>query len=278
MMSWQCRWKSQWKSRWGSRAAALFFCWPLLCAMAGNCNAQELQLLTEEYPPMTFSDHGKPSGLAVEVVQEIQRRINDHGTISVVPWARAYKLASNGPNAAVFTTMRTAEREHQFKWVGPFAVVTTSFYALRGSGISIKNLQDAKAVGHILVPREYYSNEVLTKLGFENLDNNAAKPEEMLPMLAHHRGELLVSDDQTLPSLLEKSAMDMSQLELAYSFLRTSSYLAFSRDTPDTVIARWQGALDDMKRDGSFNRIYAKWLPRITPPGIAGEPEVILKK
>ncbi|HEX7642360.1 MAG TPA: transporter substrate-binding domain-containing protein [Burkholderiaceae bacterium] len=260
---------------WNSRAVALLFC---LLARMGTCGAQELQLLTEEYPPMTFSDHGKPAGLAVEVVQEIQRRIGDHGTISVVPWARAYKLALNGPNAAVFTTMRTAEREHRFKWVGPFAVVTTSFYALRGSGIAVKSLQDAKAVGHILVPREYYSNEVLVKLGFDNLDTNAAKPEEMLPMLAHHRAELLVADDQTLPAMLEKANMEMGQLELAYSFLRTSSYLAFAHDTPDAVIQRWQGALDDMKRDGSFARIYARWLPRITPPGIAGEPEVILKK
>ncbi|MBV8635194.1 MAG: transporter substrate-binding domain-containing protein [Burkholderiaceae bacterium] len=266
--------------RWHFRAAALFF-WPLICWMAvpfGVCSAQELQLLTEEYPPMTFSDHGKPAGLAVEVVQEVQRRIGDHGTISVVPWARAYRLAQNGPYAVCFTTMRTAEREHQFKWVGPFAVVTTSFYALRGSGIAVKTLEDAKTVAHILVPREYYSNEVLTKLGFANLDTNAAKPEEMLPMLAHHRGELLVSDDQTLPALLDKAGMDISQLELSFSFLRTSSYLAFSRDVSDAVVARWQGALDDMKRDGSFARIYAKWLPRVTPPGIAGEPEIILKK
>lgn len=257
-------------------ALALWIGW--LIASAGAAGARELQLLTEEYPPMTFSDHGKPAGLAVEAVQDIQRRIGDHGTIAVVPWARAYKLALTGPNAVVFTTMRTAEREHEFKWVGPFAVVTTSFYALRGSGISVKNLQDAKSVGHILVPREYYSYEVLAGLGFDNLDSNAAKPEQMLPMLVHHRGELLVSDDQTLPSILEKAGMDMSQLELSYSFLRTSSYLAFSRDTPDSVIARWQSALDDMKRDGSFARIYAKWLPRVTPPGIAGEPEVILKK
>ena len=261
--------------RWICRALALMFC---LIAPCATGNAQELQLLTEEYPPMTFSDHGKPAGLAVEVVQEIQRRIGDHGVISVVPWARAYKLALTGPNAAVFTTMRTAEREHQFKWVGPFAVVTTSFYALRGSGISVKNLQDAKAVGHILVPREYYSHEVLVGLGFDNLDTNAGRPDETLPMLAHHRAELLVADDQTLPAMLEKAGMEMSQLELSFSFLRTSSYLAFAHDTPDAVIARWQGALDDMKRDGSFARIYAKWLPKIAPPGIVGEPEAILKK
>jgi polar amino acid transport system substrate-binding protein len=43
--------------------------------------------------------------------------------------------------------------------------------------------------------------------------------------------------------------------------MKDSHYLAFSRKTPDEVVRRWQAALDDLKKDGTFARLFAKWLP-----------------
>jgi polar amino acid transport system substrate-binding protein len=260
----------------GWSVALLFF----LGIVAPVCahSTQELRLVSSEYPPITFTEGGKPTGLAVEVVQEIQHRVNDHGTIAILPFARSYKMALIVHNVAMFATMRTRERETLFKWVGPLTIATTSFYALRSSGIVMRNMEDAKAAGRILVPSEYYSKQVLSSLGFTNLDSTMSRADEMLPMLTRRRANLIVADDQILPSLLKKAGLSMEQLELSYSFLRTGSYIAFSRDTPDAVVQRLQAALDDMKRDGSFARIYVKWLPNAAPPGISASPEAILEK
>ena len=38
-------------------------------------------------------------------------------------------------------------------------------------------------------------------------------------------------------------------------------YIAFSKDTPADVVAQWQGKLDEMKADGSFERIIRRYLP-----------------
>jgi polar amino acid transport system substrate-binding protein len=49
--------------------------------------ADELTILTEEWKPISFSgEDGKPTGLAVEIVQEILRRLNVPDTIEIVPW------------------------------------------------------------------------------------------------------------------------------------------------------------------------------------------------
>ena len=55
--------------------------------------ATELQLYTEENPPLNFSRDGQVDGLSVEVVRELLRRTGDSGTIYMVPWARGYMRA-----------------------------------------------------------------------------------------------------------------------------------------------------------------------------------------
>ena len=40
----------------------------------------------------------------------------------------------------------------------------------------------------------------------------------------------------------------------------TQLFIAFSKNTPDDVVAKWQAALDSMKADGSFDAIVKKYL------------------
>ena len=123
----------------------------LVLGLSAAVPAQSLQFYTEEYPPLNYSRDGRPVGLAVDLVRELFERTGDHGRISVVPWARGYQAAQLEPNTALFVTMRTAERERLFKWVGPVVVAVTSFYALRGSGIRIERFEDVARIGQVVV-------------------------------------------------------------------------------------------------------------------------------
>ena len=64
----------------------------LTLSSAVSLRAQPLNIYTEEWSPISFSVDGKPDGLAVQVVQEIQKRINNPDPIKVVPWARGWKM------------------------------------------------------------------------------------------------------------------------------------------------------------------------------------------
>lgn len=48
--------------------------------------------------------------------------------------------------------------------------------------------------------------------------------------------------------------------------MHSYTYIAFSPQTGDALIARWQAELDGMKADRSFAAIYQKWLPRLRAP------------
>jgi polar amino acid transport system substrate-binding protein len=227
----------------------------------------ELAILTDEYPPISFGKDGVASGLGSEVVNEIQRRLGTHAVIQLLPWARAYAAALRDANTALFATVRTAERETLFKWVGPLATVSTSFYARRGSGLKITQLAQAKDMGPIIVPLEYYSHQFLRSEGFSKLEP-VSSPEIMARMVLAGRRPLMVNDNLTLPALLAKSGAQPQDVELLYTFMESQLYIAFSNATSDATVQQWQAALDDMKRDGSFARLYQKWLPGTKPPGL----------
>jgi polar amino acid transport system substrate-binding protein len=240
----------------------------LLCA---SLQAQPLRLYTEEYPPINFSQNGKPTGLATEVVQGIMQRTGQNAPITVVPWARSYQEALSQPNTGLFVTMRTREREQLFKWVGPITRNITSFYALRRSFLSIKSLDEAREYGEIAVPRDWYSHQRLQALGFSNL-TPVTGPTQVVRMLKRGRIKLMVLDNLTLSTLLAQGDIQVDEVQLLFELVHTDSYVAFSLDTDDALIARWQRELDAMKSDGSFAAIHQKWLPGEPLPGPALTP------
>lgn len=240
----------------------------LLCTAA---QAQSLRLYTEEYPPINFSQNGEPAGLATEVVQEIMRRTGQNAPISVVPWARGYQEALSRPNTGLFVTMRTHEREALFKWVGPLTRSVASFYALRSSHLSIKRLEDARESGEIAVPRDWYSHQRLLALGFSNL-TPVTGPAQVVSMLKRGRVKLMVLDNLTLRTLLAQGDIQADEVQLLLEFVHSDSYIAFSQDTDDALVARWQLELDSMKGDGSFAAIHEKWLPGARLPPLEAGP------
>jgi polar amino acid transport system substrate-binding protein len=101
--------------------------------------------------------------------------------------------------------------------------------------------------------------------GFTNLDvSNDAN--SMIRKLQANRISLMVNENMTLAEQLKPSGAKVEDLKLVYTFMVSQTYLAFSQDTPDELIQQWQATLDEMKADGTFAKIYEKWLPGETPP------------
>jgi len=231
---------------------------------AGRAADYPLQFYTEEYPPITFSRAGKAAGLATDIVEEIMRRTGIAAPIEVVPWARAYKLATTGPNVGLFATTRTEEREKLFKWVGPISATTAHFYSRKGAPI-YDTLEQARRAERILIPREWYLQQMLRGLGFTNI-HGVATPVEAVKMLAAGRATVMALDDVTLADTLNATGVSAADIQSGGTITQAIQYIAFSRDTPDELVQLFQRTLDTMKADGTYDRIYTKWLPGVKPP------------
>ena len=240
----------------------------LLASFSGpNLLAQEMTIITEEYPPLNFKHGGTISGSTVAVVKEILRRLDQSTEIKMLPWARGYNLLKTKPNVVLFTTTRTEEREDLFHWVGPVAMSTNAFYAKKGSNIQINSLEDAKQVKAVACYNEDAREQMLKSWGFKNLDSSNS-PESNLKKLLSGRVDLWLYDTLGLPGITKQLGVDVSGVELVHAIDDVYLYIAISKGTPAWVVRRWQETLDCMKQDGTFLAISSKWLSEACIPKI----------
>ena len=67
--------------------------------------------------------------------------------------------------------------------------------------------------------------------------------------------DLWASSDFNMPFLAREAGMSPDQLELTSVFHTVENYIVFSKGTSPHVIRLWQKVLDEMKEDGTYQRI-----------------------
>jgi len=239
----------------------------ILLLSVGGVHAAELQLLTEEAPPTSFSRDGELDGFSVEVVRALIARTGDKASIQLLPWTRAYHLAQQQADTALFATVRTAEREPRFQWVGPILQGTTSFYSLKSRGLRFNSLAQVAASGPLAVPKQWYSFETLKAMGLDNL-YGVSGSRQMVTMLKHGRVQLIATEDLTLAGELATVDLKPQDVTAHVPFMRSAYYIAFSPQTSVVRVARWQRALRQMHEDGSLAAILRRWLPHAPMPPV----------
>jgi polar amino acid transport system substrate-binding protein len=248
------------------RKLCLFFiiCHVLLSIPA---TAQELTIVTEEYPPLSFLEEGIITGSSAEVVREILRRLNQPDDIILLPWVRGYNLLKTRPNVVLFSTTRTKERESLFHWVGPLCTARNGFYIKKGSAIRISSLEDAKRVGSIATYKEDAREQLLKTWGFTNLDSSKSAASNLKKLMSG-RVDLWFYDNLGMPSVAERAGVDPTDLELVLAIDEVSLFIAISRQTSKKIVKMWQATLQAMQDDGTFYLISKKWLPESCIPDL----------
>jgi len=237
----------------------------VLSFCSSGLHADELTIYTEEWKPVSFSENGEIKGLGVEVVQEILKRLGSRDNIKVVPWARGWRNLLENPNVVLFTMTRTYEREKLFAMIGPVAVGTTNFYAKKGSGITLRNMEDAKKIRRIGVYRSAVEEQILTKEGFSNLEVTSV-PLHSAKKLMAGRIDLWCNANLTAGKILEDAGYSVNDVENVFTIRENHLYIAMSRGTSEKTVSMWKNTLEAVKKDGTFARIYDKWLPGEEPP------------
>ncbi len=110
-------------------------------------DVNSLKLITEEFPPLNFSNNGKIEGISVDILSLILKKLNSRLTtrdIKILPWDLGYKILKTDKNTVLFTTSKTKERENKFKWAGPFILEKKVLLSKKRSLIKIKSLNELK--------------------------------------------------------------------------------------------------------------------------------------
>lgn len=135
------------------------------------------------------------------------------------------------------------------------------FFKKRGSSIVLNSLEDAKKISKIGVTRNVANYDILTEKGFENLDIiRSGVDEQNIQKLVKGRIDLWLA--------LKKSGLynakemgcggQITPIENIIVF-EGDLYIAFNKDTKDSVINRWQNALDKIRKNRLITKIQARY-------------------
>lgn len=246
----------------------LLFC-SLLLGVSAFVSAQSLTILCEDDEPLQMKGaDGKPTGMVVDLVKEIQKRVGNTDPIQIVPWNNGYTRAQKDPNVVLFSMTRNAERDKMFHWVGPTKESRFALYTLATSKITLKSLEEAKTLKAIGVYLGDIRDQILTKAGFTNLDRAPDNLANIKKLIAG-RLDAYASSDSNIKVETEKAGIKVSDLKEIAVIQRVQIYIAMSLGTPKKVVDDWNAALDKMKADGTFEKIFKKYLPADPLPGKA---------
>ena len=221
-------------------------------------NAKNFKIYTEEFPPYNYSNDGKISGISTEIVREILRRLNHPDSIEIAPWSQAYRRTLESDYTILYSTTRTPLREGLFKWVGPLVPNNTAFFARTVSGVSINTLDEARKVGRIGVYLDDFGETLLKEKGFKNL---RSVPDNMLNVadLVNGKIDLWIINELT-GNYMAKEAKLADKIEKVFDVQNDFMFIAFSKNTPDSIIDLWQKTLDNIKDDGTYAQIFSTWM------------------
>ncbi len=232
----------------------------IICMISTRVYADELRLWGPSEPPGNFMDEqGEFVGLSVDVVREIQQRIDNTNPIEMVPWQRIYTTALREPNIVFFSAARTPEREEKFYWITLLMRKPWAFYAKKGSGLHITSLDDAKKVKAIGVQAGDIRDTWLQQQGFTNIDR-AASHELNVAKLERTRVELIFYSPQGMAHTCRELGYNFETFEILLVPHSSLSYLAMSKNgTSEELVKQWQDAAQQMKEDGTFDQLAEKW-------------------
>ncbi len=240
------------------------FCLLLLFSLPHHSAAAEVEVVTEEWIPYSFTANGRVVGISTEIVEQALRRAGISmagGRVRLMPWARAYYEALHKGNTLIYTILRTPERESLFKWVGPL-VPADSFYFFRLAArddIRLHSLADARRY-RIGILKESVHGQFLRRHGFDaaSLDPVSYQYLNMKKLLSG-RVDLIVDVERTVRLRAEKLGVPSTKFVRALFLFRREYYMAFNRDTPDSLVRKVGRALETMQKDGSVERILCRY-------------------
>ncbi|MTI06066.1 transporter substrate-binding domain-containing protein [Roseibium denhamense] len=178
--------------------------------------AEPLKLATDEWPPFRISGESGLTGLDIDFMQAVAKRVSGDLEVVQMPWGRALTSMQNG-SADVMSGL--AYRDERAEFISytdtPYYNCTTAFYARQGEGQGIKTYEDLQNV-----PVGY----VLHSAYFDRFDNDTAlykvgvaQESTLLDMLVHGRIPLMIGTDCQVDYIIQREGLSAQIEEVPYN-------------------------------------------------------------
>ncbi|MCV2359557.1 transporter substrate-binding domain-containing protein [Paucibacter sp. TC2R-5] len=218
-------------------------------------NAQQLSLVTEEYPPYNMSEaKGQVGGISTQIVKALLAEAGLKHDVTIYPWARAISMARAQPNTCVYSMSRTPERESLYKWIGPLVYNDWALFALTDKiqeprPTRLEDLMDAR-IG------SYQGDAIVSYLQTRGHRVDVAPSDEVNPKKLQ-MGRIDYWATGRLIGQYRLQQQGIQGITPVLNFKRSEMYLACNLQMPDDLVKRLNAGLLSLDKQGVIKKIYA---------------------
>jgi polar amino acid transport system substrate-binding protein len=236
-------------------------CIIVLLLFATLASAEQLKVVTEDFGPYNYIENGEVKGFSTEITKEVLKRADLQYTLNLYPWSESYNIAQNQPNVLIYSIGRTLEREHLFKWVGSVVELEVYFYKLKNRvDIKINSLDDLRRY-KLGVVKDDLRHQFLSKVISTNKLNVVPTDANNLRLLFEHKIDAFPCDEHVAYFISKQEGFAYNDIEktLFMQEVSVDLYLAFSMGTSDEIVTKCRKALEEIKKDGTYEKIKEKY-------------------
>lgn len=187
--------------------------------------------------------------------------------ILLLPWTEGYQRALKENTTVLFSTTCLPQRKQLFKWAGPIVSCRYVLLAKLDRNVSINSPEDLEKY-RIATIEDDLAVQLLMDKGLKKEDLVLGKTSApIIEMLDNDSIDAWAYSDITGIWEIKESGRNANDYEAVYTLGNVDASLAFSKDTPDSLVQSFQQAIDYIKshKDSSgvsdYDKILAKYIP-----------------
>ena len=228
----------------------------------------DLQIITENYPPLNYIENGTLQGISVDLMELAFERLDipvNRSSFQVLLWSEGYTRALNTPNTVIFSTARLPERESQYLWAGPLVsdLKVLFSHALAHpvdkndiSGLRIVAITNDSGIGYAIEAGADREKIILVPT-----------PEEAVHMIENGTADAWSYGKMAGIRAIDTYADDPNMIVIGAEIGTIDDYVAFNLNTSAEFVDAIHSTLKELKQDRSetgisaYEQIYIRYLP-----------------
>jgi ABC-type amino acid transport substrate-binding protein len=225
--------------------------------------AETLVVLGDDsYAPVVFARDGKPTGILVRILEQVQVITGDKYDIRLSPWKRAYELAVRG-EAGVVGVSFNQDRAKLFDFSKPFYDDDIQVVTLSDKTFSFTQLADLKGKTIGGVNGASYGDEVDAAIakGLFTVERDVGQAGRLRKLLAGRLDAAFIGNGATgfenaIANDAELIANRNRFVALPKPLTKDGLHLAFAKSMDKSAaVARFDAAIEKLRKNGELAKL-----------------------
>lgn len=225
--------------------------------------AIKIKLVAFEYPPFSWEENGKINGVAVELANELFRRLNIQTELNIYPLKRALYYLETDEADGTMMLIKTQEREKYLYYTNPVITVRGLIWAAADRGIEsieFEKLEDLKS--YIIGVTSGYSYGEQFDAILENMEVDKAPGDlNNYKKLLEHRIDIFPGNEIVARFLFKKhSELQGKFIHSQKAFMEWPLHMGICKKSRlVSLIPDINKILNDLKNEGIIDRIIKQY-------------------